>query len=233
MTATPANPARALWPGQPTRPVRRPATAAAVAVVVAAVAHVSDPVYAFVEHVVAGGDDVDRLLRVEAWWWVPTAAQFTASVVAAVPVIVWLRRTRVNLEAFPDARPQIGPSWAVTGWFVPIANLVMPYRVVSEVARFSVRNRSMGALVAVWWIAFVVYGVGSRYVALRSAGRAVDIPTVIYGRDEMDTVAAIGLTDALEGVVPTLAGLVAAACFALVALRISAAQEERIAGASA
>jgi hypothetical protein len=70
----------------------------------------------------------------------------------AVAVIGWLYQARRNAEAFSGRRTWLGPAWAIAGWFVPIANFVLPGIVASDAARLSgVRTW----LVWSWWAAYV------------------------------------------------------------------------------
>lgn len=51
-----------------------------------------------------------------------------------VVFLMWLYRASSNLRAFnPWSRPEYSPGWAVGWFFIPFANLVMPYRAVKEV----------------------------------------------------------------------------------------------------
>ncbi|WP_232661776.1 DUF4328 domain-containing protein [Pseudonocardia sp. TRM90224] len=55
-------------------------------------------------------------------------------VVAGVAVIVWLRRARANAEQlYPAGHFRYGAGWAIGSWFVPIMNLVVPFKIVGEV----------------------------------------------------------------------------------------------------
>ncbi|MBY8872142.1 DUF4328 domain-containing protein [Micromonospora sp. PLK6-60] len=151
-----------------------------------------------------------------------------AYLTAAVLVIIWTWRARKNTDAFPGARPSLGPGWAIAGWLVPFANFVVPARVVSGIARDSLSRRRAPALVAVWWAAWLLFSFGER-IASRSESRrgdrlAEDPVTTAdfqayadYYRD------ALGLRLAAA-----VAGLVAAVAFVLLVRRISAAQQDRI-----
>ncbi|HWG99547.1 MAG TPA: DUF4328 domain-containing protein [Pilimelia sp.] len=76
---------------------------------------------------------------------------------AGVVTIIWLYRARRNLDAFPDVYPGMAAGWAIGGWFIPIANWVIPCRVVYQVARASLdRAPGVGALVGVWWTAWLL-----------------------------------------------------------------------------
>ena len=53
-------------------------------------------------------------------------------VAGPVAVAIWMHRAYRNLPALGARAPQWSPGWAAAGWFVPLANLVMPYRVACE-----------------------------------------------------------------------------------------------------
>ncbi|WP_412540529.1 DUF4328 domain-containing protein [Longispora sp. K20-0274] len=57
--------------------------------------------------------------------------------VGLVCAIVWTHRARTNLDRIPDARPQRASWWAVGGWLIPFANLVMPAMTLTDIARNS------------------------------------------------------------------------------------------------
>lgn len=70
---------------------------------------------------------------------------------AAIAVPMWIHRCYRNLPAL-GSRGHLSPAWAAAGWFVPIANLVLPYLTVREVWIASTpRGRLTAALVAAWW----------------------------------------------------------------------------------
>jgi hypothetical protein len=75
----------------------------------------------------------------------------------AVPAALswWLYRWRASIATTPTAPLQWSPGWAACGWFVPIANLFVPYLVMRELWFSSgpARGRS---ILAVWWTACIV-----------------------------------------------------------------------------
>jgi hypothetical protein len=75
------------------------------------------------------------------------------ALVAAIVFIGWLSRARDNAERL-SARPmRLAKGWAVGGWFVPVANLVLPVIVAMDVWLASAPpGRPNGAgLVGLWW----------------------------------------------------------------------------------
>lgn len=150
-------------------------------------------------------------------------------IVAGVLVIIWLYRARTNLEAFPGASPTLSGGWAIAGWFVPFANLVIPCRVMVSIARDSVRRSRTPWLVGIWWPSWLVYWLVAGRIDRRDAR---DYPLLMAEpaspadyRTYVDHYAA-----ALGSELMLLpAGGVAAAALIILIRRISVAQEARIA----
>jgi hypothetical protein len=77
---------------------------------------------------------------------------------------MWEFRARSNLDAFGASGLRISPGWSVGWWFIPFANLVMPYRAMSEVWRASGpsaapddwKRQPTGALLPIWWAVLLV-----------------------------------------------------------------------------
>ena len=92
-----------------------------------------------------------------AWWgfalfmFVPTAVAW----------LLWQYRAHANLRGIGVANLRFSPGWAVGWWFIPFANLVMPYLTVRELWKASDVNtgaidwkaRGGAAIVAMWWTA--------------------------------------------------------------------------------
>lgn len=70
------------------------------------------------------------------------------SLVAAAAFVTWLHRARREAGRLGGALAW-GPAWAVGGWLVPVANLVIPYLVVRDVQRASGPPRP--DLAGRWW----------------------------------------------------------------------------------
>jgi hypothetical protein len=69
----------------------------------------------------------------------------------AFAFLAWLLRTHGNLAAF-GVISQHGTPGVLGWWFVPFANFVQPYRVVSEVVRESAADRTEPTLrLYLWW----------------------------------------------------------------------------------
>ncbi len=77
-----------------------------------------------------------------------------ASAVSLATVVVWLvwqHRSQSNLFAARLAGLRYTPGWAVGWWFVPFANLVMPFRTMRELWTKSGVDAAPRELVP-WWV---------------------------------------------------------------------------------
>lgn len=112
-------------------------------------------------------------------------------VTLAVAFLVWLHRVMKNLPALgnPKSRIEYTPGWAVGSFFIPFANLFMPYRAVSEAWNksnplvrteegLSFAPRSTNGLLTAWWVCWIAFGVVGR-VASRLQSNAEDTGTLI------------------------------------------------------
>lgn len=158
-------------------------------------------------------------------------AYFGGSAVAAVLVIVWLYRARANLEAFPGATPSLSTSWAAGGWFLPLANMVIPCLVMNGVARSSLFRTRTGRLVGVWWGAYLLTGLfgntgGGILEGLYDTPPAASTASLQRYVDYYDSALPGNLVGA---VLLAIAGVM----LSVLVLRISRAQEERLARAAA
>jgi hypothetical protein len=86
-----------------------------------------------------------------------------AVVFTVVAFIVWLYRARKNLVTWGIQGLRYGPGWAIGGWFIPIANLVIPKLVVDTVWSGSklppaerAARRSSNGLIWSWWLCLLV-----------------------------------------------------------------------------
>jgi hypothetical protein len=154
-----------------------------------------------------------------------------AYLATAVLVIIWLYRARKNVEVFPDAEPGMRAGWAIGGWFIPIANLVIPYRVTAYTARSSLGQARTPALVGVWWAAFLIYSFLSRYLARYDGQRYEALPKELAGPDDYQRYVDYYTTALAPNLLGLLLGIVAAAAFIALVRRISVAQHRRIAAA--
>lgn len=85
-----------------------------------------------------------------------------ARYLVAIAFLAWLWRARKNLRALGARRVKYSVGWVIGGFLIPILNLFLPYRIVSEVWRGSDPEDggegSVVGLVLTWWILFVALG---------------------------------------------------------------------------
>jgi hypothetical protein len=78
----------------------------------------------------------------------------------AITFITWLYRARDNLDRRGDTGLRWRRGWTVGGWFIPLADLVIPAAVVAEVYARSrpgaYRTWTVPRLVVGWWVAFLL-----------------------------------------------------------------------------
>lgn len=85
------------------------------------------------------------------------------SIAVFVLLIIFLFRAVKNTELWNTAKERWTPGWAIGGWFIPFANLVIPFLVVRETWSRSDPasvNRNDGGssttLVLGWWLLFIL-----------------------------------------------------------------------------
>ncbi|MFH8678446.1 DUF4328 domain-containing protein [Streptomyces lydicus] len=97
--------------------------------------------------------DNDALATVGAFW-----PSMLVWITAGIGVVVWLWRARINSELMSGAAAhRRARGWVVGAWTTPVANLWIPYQVVSDVWRASAPRRTVPVgLINAWWALFVV-----------------------------------------------------------------------------
>ncbi len=96
-------------------------------------------------------------------------------ITAAVLVIIWMWRARMNLEAFPGTQRGMRSGWAIAGWLIPFVNLVVPFKVMGTIARASLWRQKTPATVGIWWAAWLLASVA----AGASVSATPVLPTVL------------------------------------------------------
>lgn len=139
---------------------------------------------AFLALVAAGSSfmDVEMLGRFEQTEEIPMGEFLAAGVRAlaiAVPTFVvwvttvvlfcmWIVRASKNARALGAQGMQITPGWAAGWFFIPLANLVMPFKAVSEIWKASEPEAATDPVawkgaaatpVVVWWSFWILSGV--------------------------------------------------------------------------
>ncbi|WP_373433780.1 DUF4328 domain-containing protein [Streptomyces sp. CS057] len=146
---------------------------------------------------------IDPGLRAQELYDRAGSAQTAAFLATAVLFIIWFHRTRRNAEVFESGVQRMGPGWAVGGWFVPIANFWIPYRVASGIWEASVRLDPDGGwrtvpktVLNLWWGGWVVSVLASRIAVgqwnrAREPEQISDAAALVAAADALDLVAAV------------------------------------------
>jgi hypothetical protein len=177
------------------------------------------------------GDPIEALAvesRLDAVEGLLSLVQLGTRLAAIALVIVWFYRARANLDAFAGSVPELRTGWAIGGWFVPFANLVIPFRVMADIARASLFRNSTPRLVWVWWLPFLVYYWGGQAVYRYDLWQYDELPLLLTAKDFATWVEYY--EQALVRNLPILAaGVLAAVVFILLVVRVSRAQHARMA----
>ncbi len=76
--------------------------------------------------------------------------------VAAITFFIWIHRININLHLLSNEEMRFGPNWSVAWFFIPIANVFMPYKVLKELWLISFNDDSSDyGLVRRWWTLFI------------------------------------------------------------------------------
>lgn len=175
--------------------------------------------------VILGGDGEEQVTLEDLLQMVVGLGTFLVYVALVVAFLVWLHRASKNLPALgnPKSKIEFTPGWAVGWFFVPLANLVMPYRAVREVWEKSdpaIRSEedvmftppSSGGLLLTWWVFWVASNVLGN-ISMRFQDDALT----------PDTLAVAAWAEIISDVV----GIVAAVLAVLVVRGIDRRQQER------
>ncbi|MFC7544815.1 DUF4328 domain-containing protein [Plantactinospora sp. GCM10030261] len=175
-------------------------------------------------------DDPELLSDAALLEAVLTLPVLACTLAAATLVIIWFYRARKNIEAFPEATPGMGAGWAIGGWFIPFANLVIPCRVMIQIARGSLGRAGAPALIGVWWAGWVINSYGGQLLSRLDQRRYDELPTVLATPDDYQAYVDYYGSTTITYPLVALCGVVAAGALAVLIIRISAAQTARIRG---
>lgn len=143
----------------------------------------------------------------------------------AVVFIVWMWRAAKNNEALGRFYPRLKPGWAIAGWLIPLANLVIPVLILQDLWRGSEPSTPRGdpgwrsnrgsSLIGWYWAAFILssarFGLGRSEAHFGVTKELRDLRT-------HDSIAIFGL----------VMSIVAAILLIQVVRRIAARQEETL-----
>ncbi|SCG42351.1 protein of unknown function [Micromonospora halophytica] len=155
-----------LYPDVPTYGVRQIGVAAAVAVGVGTLSYQLLGLVALAVPTLAeqaqGQDDGRSALVAVAATGLVGLLHLVSLVTAGVLVIIWTYRARRNLDAFPGSRASLSAGVGIAGWLVPLVNLVLPFLVLAELARDSLWRERTPPSVVLWWAGWLAFMVGDR-----------------------------------------------------------------------
>jgi hypothetical protein len=82
---------------------------------------------------------------------------------AAIATLRWLYLAKANAFAFGAEDMMVSPGWAIAWFFIPFANLVMPFIAMRETWKASAEPRdwqaaSAPATIFLWWAAWLLAG---------------------------------------------------------------------------
>ncbi len=177
-------------------------------------------------------DDLDLLNQARLIDGLIAMPSLGALIVAGVLVIIWLYRARKNLDAFPEATGWMRPGWAIGGWLIPFANLVIPGRMMASVVRESMpASGGMIALVWLWWFGWII-GNGTDGVAtMRDSAEFDALPTVISGPDDYQAYIDYFAGEPTWSMPAMVLTMLTGAVLSYLIMRVSSAQQARIEGA--
>ncbi len=88
-------------------------------------------------------------------------------IATSIAFLAWLSRSVENVPPLGRGTPRHSPRWSMGWWFVPVANLFMPYQVVADLYRRMALGGPKGvqsvAIVVVWWLCWLGQGVVARF----------------------------------------------------------------------
>jgi hypothetical protein len=101
--------------------------------------------------------------------------------------MMWVYRASQNIRAFGAQDVKFTPGWAVGWFFIPVANLWMPFKAMSEIFRASVRpdarkTEPNAPLLGQWWFFWVADLVVGRaaYITNNHAEEIAQLITATY-----------------------------------------------------
>jgi hypothetical protein len=84
------------------------------------------------------------------------------SIAIFVLLVVLLFRASKNTELWNHESRTWRPGWAIAGWFIPIANFVIPFLVTRDVWRRTPPEDTGTGILWVWWLLFVIGAIAFR-----------------------------------------------------------------------
>ncbi|MFH8614221.1 DUF4328 domain-containing protein [Streptomyces sp. NPDC017979] len=144
----------------------------------------------------------DTLDRADGLMALAGVLQVVAYLATAVVFVIWFFKARANADAFAPDIPRMQRGWAIGGWFIPFANLVIPRKVAGDIWAASRRNPYGGhkeqpeRLLNFWWGFWVLSLIVARVSVMRydKAESPEEVGSAAFGlvfSDLADIVAAV------------------------------------------
>ena len=162
-------------------------------------------------------------------------AEIGLTVLTVVPFLMWHFRASKNLQGFVSSGQSYTPGWALGCWFIPILNLFLPYRAISEVWRGSDRHilteadfdweKAPGTiLLPLWWGLWIVSRFAGRFAGafMESSGATLNDPNVTDLEVILDSLSTALWASSISGALTIAAAILAI----LVVHRITNRQDE-------
>ncbi len=177
-----------------------------------------DLVLNFLLVVVLPDSEVEGMFASDPEGWFVIVVGLNALVMLPVLVgtivffLIWLHTAVENLQRLGTRKPEYSPGWAVGGFFIPIANLFIPYKAVKETWVLSDprletpgeemwQQRGASSIVGWWWAFWILSTVVERISSRIS--NDVDSLNGVYTAAKVEIV-----TDALVIIAAVLAIMV-------------------------
>jgi len=134
-----------------------------------------------------------------AWIYaIASLASIAAFIVSAIAISMWIYRAHSSLREAGREDLQFSPGWAVGWYFIPLANLVMPFKAMRELwneshlSADSYGGEAPGNL-GVWWGTWIIGGIlgnASLRLSLMGDGSNVQIAMILAALSSVLSIAA-------------------------------------------
>lgn len=130
--------------------------------------------------------------------------------------LIWVYRVAENVPVLGSPRWPLRPVWAVAWWFVPVANLILPKRVLDDIWRRSdpdaaevlgadVRAARVPTSQLVWWICLLLLAASWVVALLVSSDTSLERERVAAGIEIVTSAAALAAAVLGQGMVGDIA----------------------------
>lgn len=126
--------------------------------------------------------------------------QFATFIAAGILILKWIHRANYNARQLGATDMTFTPGWSIGWYFVPVANLWMPYRAMKEIWKASAnpqdwKNEPVSSLLPWWWFLWIVSGtVGSVSNRLWLTAKTIDAYTVANLLDQVSNAVVVVLS---------------------------------------